>query len=164
MAETKNSSESDVKTAEVTADGKILYEKYHDLVQHVHKKNCDFFSWKYTPLIPGAFGYDNLVYTIYDGLEFLRENKEKLDQDGTEKYDKLAEVIHKAWIKNYIFWRDTKPYETSEKYRKPFNPIGDERRNKCAETPFEKLDTEERQKDIILARILTDLFSQLNGN
>lgn len=137
--------------ATCTADGKILYENYHDLVQNVHEENCKFFGWKFTPLRPGAYGYDNLVYAIHDTFNFLEKEKDSKDEKNPEN---IAEIIHQSWIKNYVFWRDNTPYEKSEKYKKPYNPINDERRNKCASTPFASLDEDERTKDIVLAKII----------
>lgn len=137
----------DIKAPTVTADGEIKYDAYDTKVQTLHRGNCDAYNWEYTPLKPGAFGYDNLVRTIYEVERFLKEKK---DADVLE----VASVIHDAWTKNYVYWRDNIDNILSKGYRKPFKPIGDAQRNKCATTKFADLDEEERLKDIVLAKLL----------
>lgn len=131
-----------------TADGKIPYAFYDEFVQKTNQKNCEHFGWKCAPLKKGAYGYDNLVYTVH--TVFTR------DEDITD-LEKIAELIHDAWTTNYLFWRDNKPYEQNPGYRRPFNPIGDERRDKCASTKYTDLPEEEKNKDRVLAEIIVEL-------
>jgi hypothetical protein len=141
-----------------TANKQYKYSvKYHNKtldqwIQIVHKKNAIINKWKVTPLKPGAFGYDNLalsIATVFDNIPDIKEyNKEKSDIIET-----MADLIHKGWIINYLYWRDNKPWQSKE-YTKPAQPLGDERRNKCASLDFTKLPEEEKLKDINIANFL----------
>jgi hypothetical protein len=140
-----------------TADGVISYETYKDIVQHIHQKNCESYGWVYLPLIPGAYGYDNLVYSIDATFKELKKNKD-IDQK------ELAKHIHDAWVTNYKFWRDNKPYEKQpDKYKKPFKPLGDKQRNLCASTSYEDLDDVEKQKDLVLAKIISEYAKSISN-
>ena len=100
--------------ADLTADGLITYQqvlkgKTIDCwVQEVHCANCTENRWKYMPLKPGAFGYDNLAHSIVTAIEC-----DNLDVNI------MADAIHRGWIKNYTFWRDNKPYATNSRSKKP---------------------------------------------
>ncbi len=148
------SQESGKNIPTVTADGEIKYAPYDAKVQALHNGNCDAYGWKYTPLTPGAYGYDNLVRTIYEVERYLAEKKDATDLD-------VAAVVHDAWVKNYVYWRDNIDKILSEEtqkqkgvYRKPFKPFTDEIRDKCAATTFADLNEEQRLKDIVLAKLL----------
>ncbi len=76
---------------------------------------------------------------------------EKISDKNNISIDDIANLVHKAWISNYIFWRDNEPY-IHNGYIKPFKPLADERRNLCVITEYELLPYEERQKDLIIAK------------
>lgn len=143
-------------SVQTTADGKIEYTSYAELVQKVHRSNCEHYGWTYTTLQPGAFGYDNLVHSIHALKIWKIDN---IDQDWNDKLSQLAEIVHNAWIMNYTYWRDQKPYETHpELYRKPYKPIGDVRRDACANTKYGDLPADEQEKDLVLAKIIMGLW------
>jgi hypothetical protein len=98
-------------------------------------------GWKYFPLSKGSFGYDNIAVS----LGFV-DCKVPLTREL------IAEMVHNGWVCNYTFWRDNKPFEDpSGNYKKPYTPLGDERRNACASTPFAQLPQDEKDKDLIIA-------------
>lgn len=133
--------------AETTADkmydfnteisGKPIWE----WVSLVHFGMCISSGWEVKPLKPGTFGYDNLVYSIC--YAFQHNEREK-----------MASAIHDGWCKNYIYWRDNMPWKLDPRYYAPFNPLDDERRNKCAITSFADLPQDEKDKDYMIADIL----------
>lgn len=128
-----------------TANGK--YPCPDRIIQHLHKENCKANGWNYTALRHGTFGYDNLVMAYFD-----------VQGTDTRSLMPLAEVVHDAWIKNYTYWRDQKPWLTNPLFRKPFADLGDERRDKCAATKFQDLDEVEQKKDLVIAQIILDML------
>lgn len=140
-----------------TANGKYGYntvfqnKTLNDWVQEFHKINCEENKWSFTPLKPGAYGYDNLVICLGNFFSSQSAPKET-------SLEEVAILIHDSWVENYIYWRDNKPWE-KEGYFKPFKPINDERRNKCAETSYKDLPDDEKEKDLILARYIIKLFA-----
>src|SRR5436190_1341988 len=124
-----------------TANGQYSYEQYFgtyklsELIQSCHKVLMEASGWKLTILQPGQFGYDNLAVSISHALT------NRTDRMTTEQ---IAELIHEGWAINYVYWRDHEPYLTNPLYKKPFNPLGDERRNKCADSAYADLDAEEQ--------------------
>jgi len=72
-----------------------------------------------------------------------------------QSLDECAENVHIGWTKNYTFWRDNPPFQTQPTlYIAPFNPLGDERRNTCANTPYSQLPQEEKDKDLVIAEAI----------
>ena len=146
----------DNKVAICSANEKYNYDntyyniKLSELINTVHSEYSKEMKWEYRPLWPGQFGYDNMACSIAYALS----NSTK---DTTEL--KLAELIHEGWIINYVYWRDHMPYETNTKYKKPFVALGDDRRNKCAKSQYNELDTDEQTKDLIIAKILKKLIN-----
>jgi hypothetical protein len=102
------------------------------------------YGWTATKLTPGTYGYDNLVVCLYRVCEVL-------NREITICIEQLANLVHEAWIANYVYWRDNKLLDC---YRKPYNVLGDEKRDILATTKFEDLDEEERHKDIVIAQFL----------
>ena len=102
----------------------------------------------------GAFGYDNLAVSIGYTLSHILTAPH-------DTIDVVSDLIHQGWCINYIYWRDHQPWlNPTYKYIQPYAPLGDERRNTCAQTVFQDLDQEEKDKDIVLARfILGELWS-----
>ena len=101
---------SELPEPETTANGKYRYDAIYygktlnEWVQACHVENCRYYKWVYRPLVPGAFGFDNLAC----GLSNLFALYEK---DGSctcplSSYD----AIHEAWKENYEYWRDNKPW------------------------------------------------------
>lgn len=131
-----------------TANGEFNYEtKYYGFTLEewqydCHKDLSDKLNWKYFPLIRGSFGFDNMICSI--GTVF--NNITKFDN-----IDEIASQIHNGWIKNYIYWRDNSPHEKNSNYKAPTNPLNDERRNTCANTSYDNLNEDEKNKDKIIA-------------
>jgi len=145
------------KQAVETANKKYKYDdefngkKLCELVDKVHKYMSEKLKWTYNPLYPGTFGYDNMAMSIGHALSEI-----KLKDMKTKE---LASLIHDGWIINYVYWRDNSPWLTNELYKKPYNKLGDERRNACV-VPYNELSKDEQYKDDIIAECLIDLFSQ----
>lgn len=137
-----------------TANGYYNFDQYFlghrlcDLVIICHKRYSSIMKWKYRQLKPGQFGYDNMAMALGYVLTNMNNNSDLAE---------LAELAHKGWIINYKFWRDDKPFSYDSAYKKPFENLGDERRNKCAETDFCDLDKEEQVKDKIIAQFVIDM-------
>lgn len=118
-------------------------------VQNAHKYNCEKNNWEYFPLRKGSFGYDNLAVSIGFTLSEYTQNQ------YTDPIPVMADLVHQGWVKNYLYWRDHSPQDsTPYRYTPPFIPLNDERRNTCAITPFLFLDNEEQEKDYIIAKFL----------
>lgn len=126
-----------------TADRKYFYsdvidetKTLHDWVNIVHQYQSEKYGWNSKPLIPGSFGYDNLVHSIARVL-----------CNRTLSRDELANQVHLAWIHNYTFWRDYQPWIKDLRYKAPFNALGDERRESLANLAFKDLPEDEQVKD-----------------
>lgn len=131
--------------------GKTLAEHIRD----AHKLLSIELKWKYSELVPGQFGYDNMAVSLGYALMFMPDSGSAARQvDSKLSIDDIAARIHDGWVINYVFWRDNKPFENSKLYKKPASPLGDERRNKCAQTKFADLPKDEKDKDRIIARYL----------
>lgn len=121
-----------------------------DLVQELHKYNCDNNGWFYNPLKPGCFGFDNLVICIGYITPLLNKNL---------TLQEIADLVHQAWTINYIYWRDNKPWlRLNSPYIKASKPLGDKRRNECANTKYSDLPHEEQEKDLIIAKWFQSKF------
>lgn len=139
-----------------TADRSFSYDqkfgkmKLQDISQEAHKRLSQASKWFYRPLVPGQFGYDNMIMSV--GVALTEHPK---DQEPTE--ESIASLIHDGWCRNYLYWRDHKPWLLQKYYKAPAKPLGDKRRDACAFTSFEELDQEEQEKDLIIARYLLEL-------
>jgi hypothetical protein len=118
-------------------------------VQLCHKELSKKSGWNYIPLTKGSFGYDNMIVSIGILFSHMREL-------GSIDLEEMANLIHRGWVENYLYWRDNKPWETNDFYKKPYNPLGDERRDKCASLEYKDLPEEEKEKDRIIAKILRE--------
>lgn len=140
-----------------SADGLILNIQIYfnktldEHIQDIHEKMSLHYKWKYYPLKIGSFGYDNLLYSCYIVFTSYKENDDK---------DKIADYIHKGWIKNYIFWRDNWPWLNYSIYKKPYTELGDERRNKCSVIEYIDLPEDEKEKDLFIAEHLYKILSK----
>jgi len=68
---------------------------------------------------------------------------------GSFGYDNLAISIGHM-LEKYT------PDHNPQLYISPYTPLGDERRNQCAETCYEMLTEEEKTKDLIIANAVID--------
>ena len=141
-------------TATKTANGCYSYSQLYynepldSYIQYAHKVLSEKSGWNYKPLIKGSFGYDNLAVSIGHMLEKYTPDK---------PYDTYASLIHEGWSINYLYWRDHLPgHNNPELYISPYTPLGDKRRNQCAETCYEMLTEEEKTKDLIIANAVVD--------
>lgn len=125
-----------------------------NVIQDLHKYNSKENKWFYSPLKEGAFGFDNLAISIIYTLEKVK-TQEKLKKISIEK---LSDYVHRAWSKNYIYWRDNEPWISGD-YIKPAKPLNDKNRNKLAETNYDDLPEDEKEKDRIIARFIKKTFS-----
>lgn len=147
-------SQSAYKSYDYNSDvGYDTLYKLKDVVQELHTYNSKQNGWKVFPLKEGAFGFDNLVVCIMYILNKIKTS-EKLNNKDIEK---LADYVHRAWIKNYVYWRDNEPWK-SDDYTKSAKPLNDENRNKLAETDYDDLPEEEKEKDRIIARFIKQKF------
>ncbi len=143
--------------ATISANNSVIYSKvYYDYsleewVEIVHKYNSLKHNWNYIKLEAGTFGFDNIVISLY----YLFENS-NYDDLRESNIEKLSNLIHEGLIINYIYWRDNRPWEKSEDYIKPYSPLGDERRNYCAETKYNELNEEEKEKDRIIVKCILE--------
>jgi hypothetical protein len=135
-----------------TADSRYSYDHIyfnHSLewwVQNAYKHMCDSYAWSHRPLRRGAFGFDNLAVGIARALEAI--------PPLAVSDEAIARTIHQGWAANYVYWRDSNPEKREDGYRAPYSALGDERRNRLAESSFDVLDSTERDKDLLIARFL----------
>jgi hypothetical protein len=122
--------------------------KLYELIDICHRASSNALNWTYSPLVPGQFGYDNMAISIGHVLSNYKQ---------AMNLDEVASLVHDGWSINYRYWRDFNPFETNSFYKKPYNPLGDERRDNCANTKFPDLNVEEQQKDRIIAQALLSL-------
>lgn len=140
-----------------TANNKYTYSKTYfgkplsEWINLVHIHLSHELNWKYFPLKPGAFGYDNLAHSI--SWVFIK-------CDGTENIEKISDYVHRGWTINYIYWKDHEPWISNKEYIKPGNKLGDDRRNMCAATPYKNLPDEEKIKDKIIAQYLIKILKK----
>ena len=146
--------------ATTSANGKYTYDKKYfgktlDVwINTAHKFNCESNKWKYMPLKKGAFGYDNLCVSLVKVFKYIKAKQDK-DEDYIFDVDSLANRIHRGWIENYLYWRDNTPWKNKEfTYYKPAKAINDTRRNECADTDYNDLPQDEKDKDIIFANFI----------
>lgn len=129
----------------------------------VHRYMSDKSGWKYFPLSPGAFGYDNLVMSITELLINIstRDNEFSRHHICTSTVDKLAHHVHEGWARNYTYWRDNSPFIANSSYKKPAKPLGDERRNMCASLNYNDLPQDEKDKDIMIVDCILNEWREM---
>ena len=143
-----------------TANGKYSYDQIFEdktldeWIQQVHKNNCEINGWNIIPLKKGGFGYDNLAISIGD--VFTKFPSFRCKYSCTKlTIEILADFIHMGWADNYTHWRKYEPWiNEPEKYTKPNQPLGDERRNLLANTNFNLLPEDEQKKDEDIAKFI----------
>lgn len=92
--------------------------KLKDIVQECHAYNSKQNNWKVFPLKESSYGFDNLVICICYILKKIKSQ----DRLKIIDIEKLSDYIHRAWIKNYIYWRDNEPWK-SDGYVKSAKPL-----------------------------------------
>jgi len=132
---TKTAYKSFVYNEDVGFDTKYKLDKK---IQELHKYNSERNRWEYFPLKRGSFGYDNLAVSIVYILNKIK-SKENLENKSIEK---IADYVHRAWSKNY----------------KSAKKLDDKNRNFLAETKYEDLHENEKEKNRIIARFIKDNF------
>lgn len=155
--------------ATCTADGSYRYDRVvcgkplSEWVNLVHRYMSDKSGWKYFPLSPGAFGYDNLVVSIAELLINIsaRDNEFSRLLICTSTVDYLAHHVHEGWVKNYTYWRDNSPFLADPSYKKPAKPLGDERRNMCASLKYDDLPQDEKDKDIMVVDCIVNEWREI---
>lgn len=126
----------------------LLGRTVDEWVRGIHRYNCEKNNWEYRPLRPGAFGYDNLAMSIR-----AIEDASELGPEG------LSALVHAGWARNYIAWRDVMAVWNEEDLRSrgyfpPYTPLGDERRDRLAVTPYADLPEVEKAKDRLIAEYI----------
>lgn len=145
--------------ATTTANGKYRYDRgFHgaplsEWVQTSHAALARASGWEYRPLRAGTFGHDNLAVSLAHMFTRLGERA------GAD-VDETAARIHDGWTENYVFWRDHEPWKHSPSYYAPFNPLGDPRRERCAQTAYEDLPPDEKEKDLCIAAHVCDRLAR----
>lgn len=133
-----------------SANGKYNYFSMYygrtlqEYVVFVDEKMIEHYNWNRKKLVPCSFGFENLINSI--GRIFDNCNNNSTTSE-------MAEQCHIGWVENYIYWRDNKPY-LREPYLRPFNPLNDERREKCASTIYNDLDDNEKEKDLFIVSVV----------
>ena len=149
---------------------KFYYLTLDEWCQEAHKILAKASKWYYQPLKPGGFGYDNMIVSLghmFDEYNKINEeNFDKLNQGEVIEditVEQLARLIHEGWTKNYLYWRDQKPWLKGHpgNYKRPSKALGDERRNKCAETDYSDLSQDEKDKDMIIAKYILQKVNKL---
>ena len=140
-----------------TANGRYAYSTIYfgralsEWVNDAHAYLSTESNWTYNPLKPGAFGFDNMACSIASAFGLLTA----IDDVCNERLDQIASLVHQGWADNYCYWRDREPWLLPNRtYTKPYNALGDERRNLCARRLFVELPPDEQEKDRIIARYL----------
>lgn len=126
----------------------IFGKKIIDIANGAHHALSIASGWDYKPLQPGSFGIDNMVCSCYEALKVLKNG------NGNIIIETVADAVHRGWVINYLFWRDN---EVVAPYKKPYNKLGDERRDQCAQLAYKDLNDDEKHKDIIIAQFLMQL-------
>lgn len=121
--------------------------------QRCHKKLASESGWYYQPLKRGQFGWDNMIVSVGHCLS-------NLDWDCPD-VEQAAKLIHDGWCLNYKYWRDNKPYLCNSEFKKPKKGLGDSRRNMCADTPYHDLPNDEKDKDLVIAKIIINLVTDV---
>jgi len=166
----------------VTADGLYWFDSVYfgktldELVNEMHEYVNEVNGWDINKgkIKKGCYGYETYACIIGFIMEKFKTFHETLkDEDGDVKplqeivlkeewlnEEKMSILVHRAWKKLYVYWRDNKPWmwEGQSKRYKPYNLLGDERRDKHALMSFEDLPLEEKEKDLILAKFLVNFL------
>ena len=125
-----------------TFDTEYAGKPMKEWVTAAHKDMSLKSGWKYFPLSPGTFGYDNQAHSlghVFDNYE-----------DGMNR-DQIACLVHEGWCINYLFWRDHKPWLKDKSYKAPSKPLNDKRRNECTAQTYDQLPQDEKDKDLMIA-------------
>lgn len=142
-----------------TATGDFNYQdiffsnKLSDLIELVHKKLCRELHWKSNQLKPGTFGYDSIACSI----GFLLNSKPL-----PTNIEQGAQIVHNAWVRNYLFWTVIKPnILLPEYYSQSSKPLVDKRRQMLSTTSYLNLPEIEKQTNRIIVETVLE-FLQIN--
>ena len=145
--------------ADRTADGYWHYSScmygrtLAEWAQLLHLANCKANQWTHRPLRVGSFGFETLVYSAAQTLPVLLVHPEHQPiPENSAFFNELCVYVHNAWARVYVHWRDHRP--SSPPYFPPRDPLGDHRRNRCAELSFNDLPEDEKEKDRVIMRAL----------
>jgi hypothetical protein len=111
-----------VAVATTTADGSVDFDEiWHGKsmrtwVELVHRNSAEKNNWVYRPMRPGDFGYDVFAVQIH-----------AMFTCGLSS----AQALHEAWVRNYVYWRDNRPWLTGV-YKEPYLLPGDSQRDRWA--------------------------------
>lgn len=94
---------------------------------------------------PGTFQYDFIAASMDALLEAV--------EAGETDEKTLMLATHSGWAETYLYWRDNEPWTTT-KYKKPVKALGDAERNKSATTVFADLYDDEKERNMILVRLV----------
>lgn len=139
-----------------TANGEFYYydvvnnKTLDEWVQEIHKHMSTVSGWEYRPLKQHSYGYENILMSLVYASNYMNSTKSR-------DVNEIANEIHLGWCANYKYWRDNEPAKDGI-HIKPFTPLGDERRNMCANTHFNNLPDDEKHKDIMIAEYILQYF------
>ncbi len=57
-------------------------------------------------ITPGKFGYESYIYVVHDILSNVSSQDILRSMRGDIDMDKFVEIVHTAWIKNYVLWKN----------------------------------------------------------
>ena len=113
-----------------------------------HQALAKHYGWTTFPPRPNTFGFNNLVSSAASMLATI---------NAFAGVDAAAAAVHAGWVTNYRYWRDHMPHMAHPgTFAQPGRPLGDARRNACADAAFDDLDDDEKEKDRIVARAILD--------
>jgi len=167
---------SEEKGPFATADGHVKFEtelwglSIAEWTIIVNNKIARAEDWNTRPLVPGDFGYDVLasqIEAILQNMETAIANYNTngifLEQSISRK--NYANVAHNAWVRNYTYWRDNKPWISSfssPSYNAPFQPLGDymqETRAKAANV--DEITPSQRARINVIVENLLDAITEI---
>jgi hypothetical protein len=144
-----------------TATGDFNYSdlffghKLSDLIDMTHKELRRELHWKSNQLKPGTFGFDSIACSI----GFLLSSKPL-----PTNIEHGAEIVHDAWVRNYLFWSEIKPHVLlPEYYSHSSKSLVDKRRKMLASTSYFALPENEKETNRIIVKTLFD-YLQINYN
>jgi len=143
----------------ITANGLYRYNELYygqtlcDIAEKTHEHLSNQCGWFYRKLVPGQFGYDNMIVSIGHLLDNYNENL---------SIDEMASLIHIGWIINYKYWRDNEPYIYNDHYKKSAKKLNDNKRNICAESTFNDLGLDDKNQNLIMVDVIKKIL--FDGN
>ena len=119
-----------------------------EFVQQFHKYNCDRNGWRFQTLIPGTYAYDCIAVST----QYMMD---QCNNDKTNDITAMAQFLHEGWAKNYIYWRDEKPWQKDPtRFHKPSKPIKNKEREQLAQTPYSGLSAKDKDGNLFMAQYI----------